>query len=406
MPQSVIGEKVTIVLCVVALAAACATTTVAPHHAPGPGGSVGDGRTASAAADDPALSPRPSPAHGGQTKAEPQPDAQPAQPPSKAPTPITPTRASLPADRAPSLAEVTAALPLQVHPSQHRINGPSFFVEISGIRYVNANNPRGWAPPYTTDLPNRGWSVVLGHIMQAKQAGFTSVWLWEPTGQYEGIGGCMAWFSRKTVEDSWTPRMKETFPAFVRAVRDRLDMELIIYSGCAQRINIGSTLRPEQRDVTEAEIPVYVDALAFAAEMGATGVGLDGFAILQENHPDVAVKVAWAIRNDPRTKDLILACEGWPVVNPSLPYIQQQMISLDMLRDGNSVNEAQFAKFFRRVNNQRERQDVPGRVGVWLLHGSNWSDPQISKAYSLIRQHGMLPMDWRVDAPRRHWVGR
>jgi len=312
----------------------------------------------------------------------------------------------LPTDRAPTLAEITAALPLQVHSSQRRINGPSFFVEISGNRFMSATNPQGWAWPYSTDLPSRGWSVVLGHIMQAKQAGYTSVWLWEPSGQYQGIGGCMAWFSRKTMEDGWTPRMKETFPAFVRAVRDRLNMELIIYSGCAQRINIGSTLRPEQRDVTEAEIPAYVESLAFAAEMGATGVGLDGFALLQENHPETAVKVTWAIRNDPRTKDLILAVEGWPVPNPSMPYIQQHMISLDMLRDGHSVNDELFAKFFRRVNNQRELDAVPGRVGVWLLHGSNWSDPQISKAYSLIRQHGMLPMDWRQDAPRRHWLGR
>jgi hypothetical protein len=74
-----------------------------------------------------------------------------------------------------------------------------------------------------------------------------------------------------------------------------------------------------------------------------------------------------------------------------------------MIRGGDSTTPGAFAKFVQRVNLAREHAAVPGRVGVWMLHGSNWSDQQVAEAYSLIRRYGMYPMDWRHDSIGKHW---
>lgn len=292
---------------------------------------------------------------------------------------------------------------LEVHASQKRIDGPCFFIEISQGRFVKPENPRGWAHPFYNELPQKGWSILLGTMMQASQAGYTSVWLWEPSGQSPDGGGCMAWFGRKTVDDGWSDKMKESFPGFAKTVRERLGMELILYSGCAQSINVGTTKLASRKDTSDTEIPDVVDAARYAIELGASGLGFDAFSLLQEKNPNTAKKIINAIRSDAVAKDIILACEGWPFPTESQGYIQQHMISVDMLRGGTSVEPDNFAKFFQRVNNQREKQRVPGRVGVFLLHGSNWNESQVAKAYSLAKQHGMLPMDYRMDGPRKYW---
>jgi hypothetical protein len=213
----------------------------------------------------------------------------------------------------------------------------------------------------------------------------------------------MAWFSEKTVSDGWSQKMKDSFPAFVRTVRERLGMELIIYSGCANMPNVGTTLRPQLKDGSVDLIPEYLAAARYIAGLGCTGIGMDGYTLLQEKDPAAAVQIIAALRADPATRDLIYVIEGWPAPNASQPYIQQQMVSLDLFRGGHMTEPDNFTKFASRVDRERELRAVPGRVGVWLIHSNPWSDAQLRKGYDLIREWGMVPMDWRTDAPGRFW---
>lgn len=72
--------------------------------------------------------------------------------------------------------------PLAVDPSQELPDGPGYFVEISQARFVTPTNPRGRNFPEGQLVADRGWCALLPAVVAAKDAGYTSVWLWEVTG--------------------------------------------------------------------------------------------------------------------------------------------------------------------------------------------------------------------------------
>lgn len=290
--------------------------------------------------------------------------------------------------------------PLAVHKSQELLDGPCFFVEISNKRFITAANPRGWAWDKGQLVAARGWLALIPHVLAARDAGYTSVWLWELTGQVLNPGGCMSWAARRTALDGWTPAMLDDFDDFCRLC-DELGVKVIVYSGCAQFINVGTTLKPNLKPTTAAEIPMIVEDVAWFAVQGVDGVGLDALALLQDSNARLVVDIAEALRADPRTRDLLYACEGWPVRGEGklLDKVQQQYVSVELLSNGNSVSDATFANWIKRVDPAGELGRVPGRRGAWLIHGATWTDAELRKAYELCAKYGMTPIDWRIPRP-------
>lgn len=207
----------------------------------------------------------------------------------------------------------------------------------------------------------------------------------------------MAYAGKATAGDGWTAAMLDDFDDFC-TIAEELGMKIVVYSGCAQHINVGTTLSPKLRDTTRADIPRMVDDAAWFASQGVDGIGFDALSIWQHRDPQAVVDLALAIRANPVTAKLALGCEGWPFKgdNRLQAQMQQQYVSIDLLSNGSSVDQVNFDKFVERVDLAAEHARVPGRRGAWLIHSSNWTDDQVKRAYELCAAYDVTPIDWRL----------
>jgi len=292
--------------------------------------------------------------------------------------------------------------PKLAHSSQKIINGPAFFCEISQGRFVDNSNPRGWAWPHSLSIETEGWWALMETVEQAAETGYKSILLWEPTGQWVGIGDCMAWFSKKTANDGFNATMRKSFKPFIRSVK-RLGMKVGVYSGCASSPNIGSTLFPNRIDppYADAQITHWVEAAKYCVESGIDILGLDAFSWLMHIDPVFTEKVVRAVRT--ACPNLCLITEGWVASEAKSPavlsvstrqYLISQLVNLDLVRAGTDPTKDEN---WLRIKEQEELTLVPDRRGLMLLHGWPWTKEQELAVYTKINSYkNIYPCDWRI----------
>jgi hypothetical protein len=301
--------------------------------------------------------------------------------------------------------------------TQHRIDGPQFFMEISGNRFISADNPRGWAWPHGLDLERDGWGAIIPHLPEAG-SGYTGVILWEITGQDAEIrlcreasasAGCrMAYTSPRTAADGWSKAMHETWPLLTDALKQR-GLRLMVYSGTFPSVNAGSTEEPRIIWSPTAEsIALMVEDLAWLASMGAQGVGLDTFSYLAEKDPATAITIVHALRTDPRTKGLTLITEGWlppPELAPTMNRDQRRILlrelaQLELVRGGPDASMTADPNW-QRLRLEEDRKLVRDFRGLILTHGANFKPGDLEATVELISSKGLEVLSYEKAAPGR-----
>lgn len=294
---------------------------------------------------------------------------------------------------------------LPPHNSQSRFTGPAFYAEISDKRYVTNNNQRGWATPYGDLVSRHGWFSLVATVSTASQMGYKTIVLWEPSGQNAGNAPASgAWFSERTVSDGWTNTMRNDFDDFITFCRNSLDMEVVVYSAGVERVNRGTTLNPSRPPTSADQISEIVASARFAASKGATGFGLGGLSLLQAANPQLANDVVAALRSDSITRGMILMCEGWPLPGGVAlePNLEVACVGIDMIDGPTAATAEALGNLGERLDMERASSNVPDRVRGWTIRGNGWSNPEFERVYDWFVQHGLVPLDWRMDGPRRY----
>lgn len=334
------------------------------------------------------------------------------------PTPPTPPPVAAP-------PAVEPIVPIAVHPSQRRINGPGYFTEISAGRFITSENPRGWASVQiqpnvylpATEIERRGWWIYWPMLVEASKAGYTWWGAWEMSGQDQEIANTIKWnaanptqqkpcrmayFSESTISDSWTPVMKDTFIPFVDAVQTHLHMRVMPYTGSWITPNFGTSKATQViYNITDAHIQQLVNDLAWMRTRHIDIVGLDTYSYLQHVDPALAIQVIRAVRSDPRTADMTLMTEGWHASDaaPGKVLSREQraeflanFVGLELFRAPDPVSDDNWARI-----RQDELQLCPGRIGVALMHG--WPRDKDLPAYDKIRAYNFYVLDWKIPRP-------
>lgn len=285
-----------------------------------------------------------------------------------------------------------APRPLAAHESQRRINGPWLFVAVSAGMF-QSDNPRGWSWEWGRLIETRGWDIVWEKAIEPRLGdGFEGVWLWEPTGQWLGIGSCMAWISEKTLRTGWSPKMFETWPEF-KAKCAKHGLSLALYSGCAVSPNVGDSIVGATRHppFSQSDVSLWVEGCTTVRRLGVEIIGLDAFSWLIHLDPAFARAVIEAIRADPYTKNMTLVTEGWlptkaangSTISPvDRQFFLQHLVCMELARGGNGVDPMQDRNW-GNIRTIDELALVPGRRGLILLHGSNFTRPQVDH----VRRH-------------------
>lgn len=274
------------------------------------------------------------------------------------------------------------------HETQQRVDDePLAFIEISAAHYVSPENPKGWGDPHYGRLEREGWDVLLPWAIQHRTAGYRVAAMWEPSGQYAGLGECMAWCSADRVRDNWSEKMRLSWPPFVAKLR-AMGMEPMWYIGCAGD-----------------HAATMVEDLAFARQMGVSIVGLDAFSWLVETDLPTAKRLINEIRADPRTKDLTLITEGWlpkslkngqPLAGADRALFLRHMAQLSLARGGGETLAALDPNWDAMSGLPMDQKIVKGCVGIVLLHGSMWKASDEAEVYAKARELGLVPCDYRV----------
>ncbi len=294
---------------------------------------------------------------------------------------------------------------LPPHNSQSRFVGPAFYIEVSDRRHVTNNNQRGWAMPYGDLVSRHGWFSLVATTSTASQMGYKTLVLWEPSGQPAGNASASgAWFSERSVSDSWTTTMRNDFDDFIAFCRNSLDLEVIVYSAGVERVNRGTTLNPSRPPTTNDQIAEIVASARFAASKGATGFGLGGMSLLQAANPQLANDVVAALRSDSVTRGMILMCEGWPLPGGVAlePNIEVGCVGIDLLDGPTAASADALTALGSRLEMERASSRVPDRVRGWTIRGNGWTNPEFERVYDWLVEHDLVPLDWRMDGPRRY----
>lgn len=308
-------------------------------------------------------------------------------------------RASLAVAAAAAVAIACASVPLSgrhkngPHPSLGVLRDkPAGYMDISAQHRVSPTNLKGWQWPAIETV---GWDVILPDAERQAKAGAKLLFMWEVTGQCEGIGSCMAWTSRDTVMRGWSDKMRMTWP-FTLAKLRAMGLEPVWYTGCASNIYGGECGAERPYDATYRK--KLVDDVAFVRSLGIMCVALDAFSWVIEVNEPFASSVLSELRSAPRTKDMTFLTEGQLPANltdPRRAFYLRHMGVLELARGGPgklAINDHNLA----RIDDARDDRIMPGHVRFIWFHGSQWASDDTAAVYEWLKRTGSQPIDNRI----------
>ena len=276
------------------------------------------------------------------------------------------------------------------HASQARIDGDLAFVEISAAHYVSVDNPKGWGYPHYLSIETEGWTnpKLMELVRAAGKVGDGKkiLAMWEPSGQYPGLGDCMAWMNPTLARENWSEPMRLSWQRFLAELRAS-GMEPMWYLGCAGK-----------------NASAIVEDLAFAKSMGVQIIGLDAFSWVVYTDPNEAQRIITDIRADPRTKDLTLITEGWlptvlqngqPLGGAQRAFFLRHLVQLDLARGSKDSRAIADTNWTRMESLPLDQKIVKGCRGIVLMHGSEWQSADLAACYHKAESLGLYVADYR-----------